>query len=220
MTEPTDSAPESSDAAAVLDSAAQDQAAEEDSDLRESLAGLSRLTLGLAGLADMLTHVAEFAARAIPGADGAGLTLLQDDRADTVVASADFVRQIDAIQYRIGEGPCITAAAERRTVSSGSLGGEREWPRFGPRAGRLGVHSVMSLPLIGADDGVLGALNVYSHTKVAFDDRAIELGELFAIPAGISVHSARELDAARRLAAQLSTALTSRAVIDRAIGII
>jgi hypothetical protein len=39
MTEPTDSAPESSDAAAVLDAAAQDQAAEEDSDLRESLAG-------------------------------------------------------------------------------------------------------------------------------------------------------------------------------------
>ena len=199
MTVPADSAPESSEAAAVA-SAAQDHAAEEDTDLRESLAGLSRLTLGLAGLADMLTHVADFAARSIPGADGAALTLWQDDRADTVVASAEFVHQIDAIQYRIGEGPCITAAAQGRIVGSGSLGGERAWPRLGPRAGRLGVHSVLSLPLVGAD-GVLRALNVYSHSKDAFDDRAIELGELFAIPAGFSVHSARELDSARRIAA-------------------
>jgi hypothetical protein len=126
----------------VLDTAVQEQAAEDDTDLRESLAGLSRLALGHKGLATMLTHVAEFAARAIPGADGAGLTLLQDDQADTVVASAEFVRQVDAIQYRINEGPCITAAAEGRTVSSGSLGGEKLWPRFGPRVGRLGVHSV------------------------------------------------------------------------------
>lgn len=218
MTEPTDPTPASSDAAAAELDTAQDQAAEDDTDLRDSLAGLSRLTLGLTGLADMLTHVAEFAAQAIPGADGAGLTLLSDDWPDTVVASADFVRQVDAIQYGLGEGPCITAAAEGRTISSGSLGGAMAWPRFGPRAGRLGVHSVLSLPLRGAD-GVLGALNVYSHTKDAFDDRAIELGELFAIPAGFSAHSAQELDTARRLAAQLETALTSRAVIDRAIGI-
>jgi hypothetical protein len=140
--------------------------APDDVDLRESLVDLSRLAAseGQQGLEQMLTHVAEFAVRAIPGVDGAGLTLFQDDRPDTVVASAEFVREVDAIQYGIGEGPCITAAAEGRTVRSGSLGGDRAWPRFGPRIGRLGVHSVLSLPLL-SPGGVLGSMNVYAHAK-------------------------------------------------------
>ncbi|MDT5095758.1 MAG: hypothetical protein QOH60_5121 [Mycobacterium sp.] len=204
----------------VLDAAARRQAAEEDTDLREGLAGLSRLALDHHGLAAMLTHVAEFAARAIRAADGAGLTLLYGDCPATVVASAEFVRQVDAIQYRIGEGPCITVATQGHTVSSGSLGGEKLWPRFGPRVGRLGVHSVVSLPLLGSDPAVLGALNIYAYAKDAFDERAIELGELFAVPAAVAVQAAKELDTARRLAAQLESALTSRQIIDHAIGIV
>jgi hypothetical protein len=78
---------------------------------------------------------------------------------------------------------------------------------------------VLSLPLRGAG-AVIGVLNVYAHPTDAFDDRAGELGELFAIPAGISVHNAYQLDETRRLSANLSTALTSRAVIDQAIGIV
>jgi hypothetical protein len=42
---------------------------------------------------------------AIPGANGAGLTLLESDRADTIVASAEFVHHVNAIQYSIGESP-------------------------------------------------------------------------------------------------------------------
>jgi hypothetical protein len=70
-------------------------------------------------LPDVLTRVAEFAVRAIPGADGAGVTLIEAGHADTIVASAPFVGLVDDIQYGIAEGPCITAAAEARTVRSG-----------------------------------------------------------------------------------------------------
>jgi transcriptional regulator with GAF, ATPase, and Fis domain len=193
----------------------------DDSDLRQSLTGLSQLGMGQGqqGLEDLLQHVAEFAVQAIPGADGAGLTLLEADRVNTMVASADFVREVDAIQYGIGEGPCITAAAEGRTVHSGSLSGEMLWPRFGPRVGRLGVHSVVSLPLIVGPD-VLGAMNVYAYAEDAFDERAVHLGELFAVPAAISVQNAQALAQARRLATQLQAALNSRAVIDQALGVI
>jgi GAF domain-containing protein len=192
-----------------------------DADLRDSLAGLSRLAMGEGqeGLEDLLRHIAAYAVQAIPGADGAGLTLLEADRLDTIVASADFVREVDAIQYGIGEGPCITAAAERRTVHSGSLGGEQLWPRFGPRVGRLGVHSVLSLPLL-VGTHVLGAMNVYAHAKDAFDERSVQLGELFSVPAAISVQNAQALAQARRLAAHLQAALTSRSVIDQALGIV
>lgn len=205
----------------MSESVSNDRAAHEDEELRQSLADLSGLVAGPGqdGLEAMLTSVAEFAVRAIPGADGAGLTLLQDDRPDTIVASAPFVREVDTIQYGLGEGPCITAVAEAHTVRSGSLAGDRSWPRFGSRIGDIGVHSALSLPLL-RPDGVLGSVNVYARAHDAFDDRAQRLGELYAVPAAISVQNGQALSQARRLVGQLKLALVSRAVIDQARGIL
>jgi GAF domain-containing protein len=191
----------------------------EDHDLQEGLAGLSRLATNRLGLEDLLTRVARFAVKAIPGADGAGLTLLEDERADTIVATATFVSEIDDIQYGLGQGPCITAAREGQTVMSGSLGSDPRWRRFGGAVARLGVHSVLSLPL-ATPDGVVGAMNVYAHDKHVFDERAADLGEIFSVPAAVAVQNAQALAQTQRLAARLQSALETRAVIDRAVGII
>jgi GAF domain-containing protein len=190
----------------------------QEADLRDSLDRLSRLAVSNLDLEGLLTRVAGYAVQAIPGADGAGLTLLEQDRPDIVVATAPFVGEIDDIQYGIGQGPCISAAAEARPVLCGSLGGDPRWPRFGGRIARLGVHSVVSLPLV-APDGVVGAMNVYAYAKNAFDDRAAELGMIFAAPAAIAVQNAHALAQTRRLALQLQAALETRGVIDRAVGI-
>lgn len=196
----------------------------DDADLQAAVGGLAALVTGTAGLVALLTEVATFAVRAIPGADGAGVTLLKVDRPDNMVealaASAPFVAEIDDIQYvKLKEGPCITAALERRTVRSGSLGGEKMWPRFGPRVGRLGVHSALSLPLL-LPGKVVGAINVYAHGKDIFDEHAAELGELFAKPAAVAVHNAQVLAQAMALTTQLQMALSTRPVIDQAIGLI
>lgn len=190
-----------------------------DDDLRESLAALSKLATGQLDLRDVLTRVAEFAVAAIPGADGAGLTLIEEGHSDTIVASAPFVAEVDAIQYSLGQGPCITAAKEGRTVRSGALGDDSQWPQFGPRVKQLGVHSVLSLPLV-TPAGVVGAMNVYAHPMNSFDDHAMLIGELFAVPAAIAVQNAQVLAQTKRLASQLQSALTSRAVIDQALGIL
>jgi GAF domain-containing protein len=202
-----------------IDPVAEEQRAVEDQDLQDSLADLSRLGSNRLDLEALLTRVASYAVRAIPGADGAGLTLLEENRPDTIVATAPFVREIDDIQYGIGQGPCITAARDGQTVRSGSLGGDTRWPKFGGRVARLGVHSVLSLPLV-APDGVVGAMNVYAHAKNVFDARAAELGEFFAVPAAIAVQNAQVLAQTQRLAAHLQVALETRGVIDRAIGIL
>ncbi len=104
-------------------------------------------------------------------------------------------------------------------MHSGSIGVDRQWPRFGPRVGALGVQSVLSLPLLAAGP-TLGAMNVYARAPDAFDERAVALGELFAVPAAISVQNAHLLTQAGRLAATLQTSLTSRASIDQAVGIL
>jgi GAF domain-containing protein len=195
-----------------------EQRSAEDDDLRESLAGLSRLASNRLPLEDLLTRVATYAVQAIPGADGAGLTLIEEDRSDTIVATAPFVTEIDDVQYGMGQGPCISAARDGRTVVSSSLGADSRWPRFGGTIARLGVHSVVSLPLI-TPDGVVGAMNVYAHAKNAFDDRSVELGEIFAVPAAIAVQNAQVLAHTQRLVAQLTSALETRGMIDRAVGI-
>jgi hypothetical protein len=126
---------------------------------------------------------------------------------------------MDDVQYGLGEGPCLLAVQSRHTQTSGSLGGEPRWPRFGPRVGRMGVHSVLSLPLL-LPDRVVGAINVYAHAKGAFGADAVRIGELFARPAAVSVHNAQVLAQSQRLAAQLEEALTNRAIIDQALGVI
>ena len=166
---------------AAPDDAARPAAGMDAGDLRASLTALSRLSTGGLGLQDLLVQVATFAVQAIPPADGAGLTMTEHERSDIVMASAPFVRDIDAVRYGLGEGPCVSAVRERTTRRSGSLGGDPRWPRFGPRAGRLGVLSVLSLPLV-TPDGVLGALNVYAHAKHAFDDDAVAFGRVAAEP--------------------------------------
>lgn len=187
--------------------------------LAASLAGLCGLLSGHQALEDTLVRIAAFAVRAIPGADGAGLTLLETDRPQTLVATADFVRAVDDVQYGLGEGPCVSAVAESRTFTSGNLGGEQQWPRFGPRVGRLGVHSALSLPL-QLPGRVVGALNVYARGKDAFGQDAVRMGEQFAPQAAVSAFNAQMLAQAERVVGQLQEALTSRAEIDQAVGVL
>lgn len=183
--EPTSSRP-----GAETDGLATPDVGNPEGDLAGGLTALAGLASARLSLTDILTQVASSAVQAIPGAEGAGLTLVVADRADTVVSSTDFVRDVEDIQYGIGKGPCISAAQTGQTMRSGSLGGDRRWPRFGLRVGRPGVHSVLSLPLL-VHDKVVGAMNVYARGKGVFGDRAERIGQRFAVPAAVAYRTRR-----------------------------
>ena len=187
--------------------------------LRSSLDALARLSSRRLTLEELLTGVARLAVQAIPGADGAGLTLLEGGRTDTIVATAEFATTVDDIQYSLGEGPCISAAAENVTVVSGSFGADERWKPFGAQVARLGVHSVVSLPLPTAE-GVVGAMNVYAHGEHRFDAPAIEIGEAFAATAAVAVQNAQVLAQALRVAVRLQDALAEQQVVERAVGVL
>jgi hypothetical protein len=78
-----------------------EQASADLSDLQAAIGDLAGRVAGSLGLTELLA-VATFAVHAIPGADGAGVTLLRVDRIDNIVdalaASAPFVAEIDDIQ--------------------------------------------------------------------------------------------------------------------------
>lgn len=197
----------------------------DDEDVAAAVRGLAGLIADVDGLDDVLTKIAEFAVAAVPGADGAGATLMRaGDRPLTVWAWAvtdPFVREIDHLQYDVcHEGPCLTAMQSGRTVVSGSLGSDDRWPHFGGRVARLNVHSVLSLPLIVRARAVVGALNIYARDRDAFTEHAVRLGDRFAVPAAVAVGNMQLLHDAHTRATQLQVALTTRSVIDQAIGIV
>ena len=181
--------------------------------------GLSATVSGRDTIVSTLLSVADMALRAVPAADGAGVTMLEAGVPDTIVASDGFVREVDEIQYRLGEGPCISAADSGSTAGSGNLGTENLWPRFGPLASDLGVLSALSLPML-LDGEVIGALNMYAHSHDAFTAQSHQLGELFASSAAVIVYNARLLDHLEHENARIQRALTTRATIDQALGMI
>jgi GAF domain-containing protein len=196
----------------------------DEADLHAGLTGLAGMVAGARGVIDMLGEVAEFAVQAIPGVDGAGVALIDPHtgtaRIQTCATTAEFVREIDDVQYEeLNEGPCMTCMQTGRPVVSGSLGSDSRWPHFGGRVARMSVHSALSLPLVVGDQ-VIGAINAYSTIRDAFGEHAVQLGSQFAGPAAVSVFNTQLLARARDQAEQLQRALTSRAVIDQAIGII
>jgi GAF domain-containing protein len=196
----------------------------DEAELYAGLRGVAGLVADARGVIAVLGEVADFALQAIPGVDGAGVTLVDSrDETPTVetwAVTAEFVELIDKVQYvEVGEGPCMTCLQSRRPTVSGSLGSDSRWPRFGGRVARMGVHSTMALPLLVGDQ-VIGAVNTYAYKRDAFGEHAVELGSQFAGPAAASVYNAQLLARAQERTAQLQKALGNRAVIDQAIGII
>ena len=193
-------------------------------DLHAGLRGVAGLVAGARGVIDLLGDVADFATRAIPGVDGAGVALLAPENGAPRIqgwgATAQFVHDIDTAQYQeLSEGPGITCMQSRRVTVSGSLGSDSRWPHFGGRVARMAVHSALSLPLI-VDGRVIGGINAYARDRDAFGEHAVQLGTQFAGPAAVSVYNGQLLDHAQERTAQLRRALENRAVIDQAIGII
>jgi len=193
----------------------------DDVDLLAGLTGVAGIVSGARPVSEVLEDIATFAVQAIPGADGAGATFVSEElRVVSWSVTATFVRDIDTVQYEVlGEGPCITCMESRRPAMSGSLGSDRRWPHFGGRVARMGVHSVLALPLMVGEQ-VIGAINSYAYEKDSFATHAVDLGSQFAGPAAVSLYNAQLLAGARERTKQLQRALVTRAVIDQAVGII
>ena len=203
-------------------SAAQREA--DENDLHAGVRAVAGLVADARGVDELLRDVAQFAAHAIPAVDGASVALLQPQhvtpRIQTCAATAEFVAEIDKVQYEeLHEGPCITSMQTGRVTVSGSLGSDIRWPHFGGRVARMAVHSALSLPLVIRDE-VIGSINSYARTRDAFGEHAVVLGSEFAQSAAVSLHNATLLANARERTDNLQRALASRAVIDQAIGIV
>lgn len=184
---------------------------------------IDELTAGQPSLEDVLHRVVDLAVRLLDRVTGASITIFGEDmKPFTMVASDDWVRQVDAVQYSTQQGPCIEVAATSAPASgSADLAESEHWPVFGPQAAALGAGAVLAVGLSAHPDPAKvdsppGALNLYSHQTFAFEARDRDQAILLASIAGLVVRLTR----ARLNTELLRDALSSRDVIGQAKGIL
>jgi AmiR/NasT family two-component response regulator len=171
----------------------------------------------------VLHRLAETAVKGIADADAVSVTALTADGAETAATTDEEVAAIDQDQYAAGSGPALHAARTRQPVRAVVGEDEEQWPEFSAAAQQNGVQAYLSVPLVldSAGEGELvGALNVYSRTASAFDPFDETLMRLFTGAASAAISNARRWHHARQQVRHLEVALTSRAEIDQAKGIL
>ena len=127
-------------------------------------------------------------------------------------SSSDLPRQVDELQSRLQQGPCLDAVWEDEVVRVDDLAADARWPEFAREAADLGVGSVLCFQLF-VDGDRMGALNLYALSPGAFDDESQEIGLLFAAHASVALAAAQDEQ-------NLRTGMTNRDVIGQAKGIL
>ena len=180
--------------------------------LARDLSDLARQMQAEASIESLFDSIVAAALREVEAAQYAGISLIEGRRVHTEAASDELVEKIDELQYRAGDGPCLTSLREHITVRSADLQTETRWPGFARDAAGEGIRSMLSFQLFVEGDN-LGALNLYARVPDAFTDDDESVGLLLAAHAAIAMKASRN-------GINLRAALINRDVIGQAKGIL
>ncbi|MHA7284295.1 GAF and ANTAR domain-containing protein [Arthrobacter sp. TMS2-4] len=182
-------------------------------DLATELAELARSLQREPDSDAIVTGFVHAALDLIPGVDeGSVSVVLGRKNIGSRGASGALPERIDALQMETGEGPCLEAAYQHRTIRVPDMAHEDRWPLFAQRATEAGARGMLSIQLwVEGDD--LGALNLYSYEADAFTDESENIGLLVASHAAVAFAEAEKTR-------QLHEAMDSRDVIGQAKGIL
>jgi GAF domain-containing protein len=189
-----------------------------DDQLRYAFARASGLLLSDQAVDGVLRLLTATACRAIAAASGAGITTIgHDGEPLTTAGTGPDVEAADAVQYDVGEGPCLTAWRERRVVRVDDAAADGRWPRWAEAVAPLGVVATLSAALVAGDETV-GAIKLYATKPGAFDAEDEATLGMFAAQAAVLVHEARAFERAGRLGNDVQAMLRRRDEVERATG--
>ena len=182
-------------------------------DLAQRMAELARAAAAPRSVEDVLSDVTATAKELIPGVDTAGVLLIgKGGKFETLAPTSELPYQLDELQVKYDEGPCVQVAIDELIVRSDDFRSEERWPRYSKAVVELGVLSGLSVKLYTADR-TAGALNLFGFEANAFD------GEDETIATVLAAHAAAAILASRQ-GEQLESALSTRDRIGQAKGII
>ena len=186
-------------------------------ELAATSADFARRLGGFASPAEALDALTAIGVQVVPGCEYAAVTRGARGQFETVAATDDVARQVDAIQYDLGTGPCVDAILDDTIFRTGDLRADGRWPVFGRRAAEVtGILSMLSFRLNIDEDDVIAGLNLYSRRADAFDATSEVIGTLLASQAALAMAGV----VARQRVANLERALASNREIGVAMGIL
>jgi hypothetical protein len=113
--------------------------------------------------------------------DGAALSVILDGAISrSFGASSAASRELDELQFTLGEGPCLDAVRDSVPVLADDLRdpASARWPGFASAAAERGVRAVLALP-VAVTSFSIGALDLY-RTRSGQLDAAVLAGGLIA----------------------------------------
>jgi GAF domain-containing protein len=160
-----------------------------------------------------LQAITATAVRVVPHAEECSISyVIGRSKVEPRASTSDLPREVDALQERIKQGPCLDAVWEQEVVRVDDVAADDRWPEFARQASALGVGSMMCFRLFVEGDQ-LGGLNMYAGRPGAFDEESQDVGQMFAAHAAVAVAGAEHEQ-------NLRTAVSSRDVIGQAKGIL
>lgn len=183
-------------------------------ELSQEFAALARELHGDGDNQAALCRLVQLAVKHVDGCAWASITAVRAGHGQSVAISDEVARQVDELQYRLEEGPCMAAAENSSDYLLFDVADEPRWPRFAEAAGeQTPVRSVLAFQLAA---GRAVALNLYADHPGAFSTDAIDTATIFAAQASslIALHEAEDQ------ATNLESALESSRGIGVALGVL
>jgi GAF domain-containing protein len=156
----------------------------------------------------------------VPELIGISLAAVDQGVTLTLVASAEELAALDAVQYLDG-GPCVEAVerAEPLVVRVADLLDEGDWQLFARSGAAHGVASTLSLPIMSGER-VIGGVNLYAGTPDAFHGLHERIAATVGSDAALAVTNADLSFRTRATAQEAPEQLRAGGDINIALGII
>jgi GAF domain-containing protein len=189
--------------------------------MTRALETLGRLSLRELSIEELLQTITELALTVTSGDAESSVTLVVKGEASTVASSGRMAIALDERQYEGGVGPCLHSARSGEITEITDARTDDRWGEYTGHAFDSGMLSSLSIPLeIDRDRQVTAALNIYAHEANAFDDAGRAAATSFGAYAAVATANLHAYRTAQEAAENLQVALTSRATIDQAKGIL
>ena len=125
-------------------------------ELAQRMAELARAAAAPRSVEEVLSDVTATAKELIPGVGAAGVLLIgRAGKYETLAPTSTLPYDLDDLQMKFEEGPCVQAALDDLIVRTDDFRTEDRWPQYSPAVVKLGVLSGLSVKLYTAEHSQL-----------------------------------------------------------------
>lgn len=183
-------------------------------DIARSLAHAASQMQRAGSVEEVLELIVRSAAETLPSFEHVGVsTVDRHGEVRTRASTSALVLELDDLQYRLPEGPCVDSLQGDEVVVAPDIQRDERWPHYVPEAVARGLRAQLAMRLHLADRGTVGGLNLYSTTTRAISEGDVSTAAFFATHASLALGRATESET-------LTSAIATRQLIGQAIGIL